>query len=93
MDLISEVRRVLVLEKNGYSVVRAREPENTVHFEDGNLMGFVWAAPTVEQLLREWEDRQDSFLRLNSKGLRRSELKAWNLYAVTPQRAPPRYAA
>jgi len=80
MDLISEVRRVL--EKNNYSVVRAGEPDNMVHFEDGNLMGFVWAAPTVDRLLREWEDRQDSFLKLNSEPLRGSELKTWNLYAV-----------
>ena len=80
MDLISEVRRVL--EKNNYSVVRSGEPDNMVHFEDGNLMGFVWAAPTVEELLREWEDRQDLFLKLNSEPLRASELKAWNLYAV-----------
>jgi len=45
-------------------------------------MGFVWAAPTVDKLLREWEDRQDSFLKLNSEALRGSELKTWNLYAV-----------
>jgi hypothetical protein len=80
MDLISEVRGVL--EKNKYSVVRASKPEDTLHFEDANLMGFAWVAPTVECLLREWEARQDSFLKLNSERLRVSAVKAWNLYAV-----------
>jgi len=32
MDLISEVRRIL--EKNHYSVVRAGESDDVVHFED-----------------------------------------------------------
>jgi hypothetical protein len=80
MNLISEVRRIL--EKNNYSVARAGERDDIVHFEDGNVMGFVWAATTVNKLLTEWEDRQDSFLKLNSEALRRSDLKAWNLYAV-----------
>lgn len=80
MDLITEVRRAL--ERNHYSVVPSRAADNTIHFEDGNLMGFVWAAPTARELRKEWEVRQDSFLKANSQVLRKSEMKAWNLYAV-----------
>lgn len=80
VDLITEVRRVL--EKTNYSVLRTRNADDTVYFEDGNLMGFVWAAPTVHDICKEWEARQDSFLKSNSQILRKSDLKAWNLYAV-----------
>jgi hypothetical protein len=88
MDLIAEARRVL--EKNNYTVARARATENIIHFEDGNLMGFVWAAPTVSKLLKEWQAHQDSFLKLNSDALARSELKAWNLYSVLLTAGEPR---
>jgi hypothetical protein len=80
MDLIAEARSVL--ERNNYSVIRSRESDATIYFEDGNLMGFIWAAPTVGDICREWETRQDSFLKANSQFLRKSDLKAWNLYAV-----------
>lgn len=80
LDLIAEAKRVL--ERNKYSVLWTRDAENTVYFEDENLMGFIWAAPTVSDICREWEARQDSFLRANSPFLRKSDLKAWNLYAV-----------
>lgn len=70
------------MEQNNYSVIQTGITDNTIYFEDGNLMGFVWAAPAVQDLCKEWEARQDAFLKSNSHLFRKSDRKSWNLYAV-----------
>lgn len=79
MNVLHEARTVL--EKQGFGVTPS-DSIDEILFEDNSLLGFVWAAQTVKTLLRDWQSRQDNFLRRSSRSLGASGLKAWNLYAV-----------
>lgn len=80
MNLLQETRRIL--RQYGYSVGPSPAASDQIHFEDESLMGFVWEAPSAESLLKNWETKQDEFLRKNAPMLRSSGFKSWNIYAV-----------
>lgn len=79
MNLVETAR--IVLEKAGYATSTATQPDS-FYFEDDSLFGMVWAAPSAPEILANWEDRQDSFLRGRDLELRRSGEKSWNAYTV-----------
>jgi hypothetical protein len=56
--------------------------EDSLQFEDANIVGLVVEFPDVEYLLNDWEERQHSFLKQNAARWRIDPLKAWNIYMV-----------
>ena len=77
MRILEESKRVL--ERHGYFVSPILE--DAFHFEDDALIGFICELP-LRQVLTTWSARQDDFVRQNAAILRKSSLKAWNLYSV-----------
>jgi hypothetical protein len=80
MNLLTEVRRVL--EKANYGVFQPQSSRATLHFEDRTIFGLVWIAPSVEQLLGQWQLQQDDFLKNHAKRLTGARSKTWNIYSV-----------
>jgi hypothetical protein len=79
LNILQEARSIL--DAADFSTRASGEPE-IFYFENDRLLGFVWEAPSVSTLLREWETRQDRFLELNAVRLNGSGLKSWNVYSV-----------
>jgi hypothetical protein len=68
-----------VLETNGYFVSPIRN--EAFEFEDGALLGFVHST-SLRKILSTWSTRQRDFVTRNAGFLRKSSMKAWNLYSV-----------
>jgi hypothetical protein len=79
MSILDDARKLL--ESVGYSTISG-QTNDTFSFEDSALLGFVWGAPSVDALLEGWQRRQDDFLSLRNRELRRAREKSWNVYAV-----------
>lgn len=60
-----------------------------LQFEDPTLLGFLATYDTASELLRDWRQAQDTFLRVHAKRLRRDPLKAWNIYGVLLSEGAP----
>ena len=80
MDLLEEANAIL--EAAGYRTVRPGRSAERFYFEDSSLLGFVSVFPSVDQLLKDWEGLQDSFLSAHAKPLRLAPGKAWNAYSI-----------
>ena len=80
MNLLQESRRIL--QTNGYVVEQSRTADDQINFEDDSLMGFVWEGLNASDIIQNWRQRQDDFLRKNATRFRSSEFKAWNIYCV-----------
>ena len=78
LDLLQEVQ--VTLRRSGYSANPFSADEMV--FEDRDLFGFVWVAPTVDGLTKGWEVRHDNFISRRAGSLRKAADKAWNLYAI-----------
>lgn len=88
MDLISTAKEILI--DSGYSVRQSLESPTSFYFEDENLMGFVKAFISLDDLLSKWEIEQKTFLEKNAGKIRAGLAKAWNLYAIfLTQEEPP----
>jgi len=63
-----------------------QHPDETqrVYFEDLSLFGMVTTYPSLPDLLKQWQDRQDRFLEEHADALRAEENKekVWNAYTV-----------
>ena len=79
MDLAQEARALL---ESAHYRGSAAEERNMFYFEDESLFGFVWVADTVQELINEWQERQDDFLVRQADQLRESGQKSWNAYCV-----------
>ncbi len=79
LNILQESRAIL--DGADFSTRASREPD-IFYFENDRLLGFLWEAPSVSSLLREWETHQDNFLELNAARLKGSGLKSWNIYSV-----------
>lgn len=77
MDLLQEATKIL--EANDY--VLSRNASGMIEFEDNALVGFVCEIAAADIPAR-WRELQDGFISRNAARLRRSGLKAWNLYSV-----------
>src|ERR1700722_4932295 len=77
MIILDEAKRVL--ERHHYLI--SSLGEDAFLFEDDALIGFVCEAP-LRQILEIWNGRQTEFVNKHAGILRRSPLKAWNLYSV-----------
>lgn len=80
MNIIAEARTIL--EDAGYSTFVSRRPDRAFLFEDESVMGFLWEANSVDDIVRNWKTRQDDFLADNAPRIRASGQKAWNIYSV-----------
>lgn len=76
-----------LLEGAGYVTVLPSSISTVLHFEDTSVLGALHVLASVEQITRQWEELQDSFLRENATRLAFDPLKAWNCYTVllTPE--------
>lgn len=86
MQLLYEVDAVLRAAE--FRTVRPAETPDTVVFEDDTILGFVAVYAGVEELITQWKNQQDGFLRGNAARLRRDPSKAWNTYSVFLTAAP-----
>lgn len=90
MQLIYEVEAVL--QAAGFRVARTPEARvglaDRVLFEDDTLLGFVVVLPSVADVVAQWRNAQDDFLRAQATNLRRDPLKAWTTYSVFLTAAP-----
>lgn len=85
VDLLQEVR--VILRFSGYLTDPFSADE--IVFEDHDLFGFVWVAPTVKDLIKGWEVHHDNFISRRAGALRKAADKAWNLYAIFLTRDKP----
>jgi len=79
MQLIDTARGIL--ESAGYETTASQAASDGFVFEDANIYGFL-AVLTGPQVVSEWEERQDAFVRQQAAVLSRVPSKAWNVYAV-----------
>jgi hypothetical protein len=79
MNLAGEARRLL--ESSKYRTYPGAN-EDIFYFEDSSLLGFVWIASNPEELVKEWQRVQDTFLGEKDPQLRNSKDKSWNAYSV-----------
>lgn len=90
MQLIYEVEAVL--QAAGFRVARTPEAPaglgDRVLFEDDTLLGFVVVLPSVPDVVAQWRNAQDDYLRTHAVNLRRDPLKAWTTYSVFMTAAP-----
>jgi hypothetical protein len=78
MDLLNDSGTLLRVA--GYTV--SAESRTVFYFEDSSVYGFVSVLPTVEEIVRSWQNEQDGFLASHSESLRGTPEKAWNAYSV-----------
>ncbi len=79
MDLLAAARRAL---ETAQYVTRSGPSKDTFIFEDESLAGFVWIAPDVPSILKNWQAKQGTFLADKDEQLRKSRGKSWNVYSV-----------
>jgi len=70
------------LQDAGYLVTRRSGALDNIQFEDAAVLGWLVVYLTAEEILSEWRDAQDAFLREYAVELRRTPEKAWNMYLV-----------
>jgi hypothetical protein len=89
MNILFEVQ--ILLEKAGYNIRQADNSEEKILFEDDCLLGFVSMHNSLNDIITNWEEIQDNFLKNNASKLRNDLYKAWNAYSVflTQERASP----
>ena len=80
-DLITDATEILVTA--GYAVERiSASTRETLAFENGVCLGFVFAYEATDQLLRDWADDSKRVISRYGLSLRRAGEKAWNVYVV-----------
>ena len=79
MAILDDARKIL--ESAGYTTISGQTGD-VFSFEDSALLGFVWAAPSVAYLLESWQKKQDDFLNVRDRELKRAKEKSWNVYSV-----------
>lgn len=87
--LVDEAR--IVLEAAGFvTFANVPSPRSTT-FEDLSVLGQLHVLDSADEILKDWENTQDSFLAENADRLLRDSTKAWNLYTVflTAEVPPP----
>lgn len=72
------------LSKAGFETWLHTDETERMYFEDRSVFGMVSAYPSVSNLLKKWESRQDEFLEAYQDSLRspEGEQKVWNAYTV-----------
>lgn len=80
MKLTDDARALL--EESGYKTESPSPTIPTFYFEDPSLLGFVAFHHTVSELLKNWEEQQDHFLRENASSFGSDPIKVWNVYSI-----------
>lgn len=80
MDVLVETKAVLV--NAGYDCVITKENTEQVYFEDECVLGFVNIFPKLSDIISNWEQVQDNFLKKAASQLKNEPQKAWNVYSV-----------
>jgi hypothetical protein len=71
-----------VLEQAGFRCRISSYDPSVLWFEDDSILGFVGIFDTAEEMVKSWSNKQATFIQRNAAALRRSNLKAWNCYAI-----------
>jgi len=79
-NLLTTVRSVL--EQAGYRTIGIAPASTSLQFEDDSVLGIIYASASLQNLVEEWKENQDTFLRESSSRLLTDPLKAWNCYTV-----------
>jgi hypothetical protein len=87
MNLVEESRSIL--RKAGYRVLQPHQSPSVLYFEDESVYGFVSVFPTTEEIIANWKEEQDGFLKLHVESLRTATGKAWNAYSIFLTEARP----
>jgi hypothetical protein len=80
MNIVDECRSML--EAAGYRTALSDSSQHTCYFEDESVLGAVFVHSSLDELLDDWEKRQDRFLGTHSGRLRTDPVKAWNIYTI-----------
>jgi hypothetical protein len=78
--ILHEVR--LLLKEADFRTAQSTEVDDTIQFENVNLVGEVIEFASVDRLLRFWQERENLFLKQSAARLRLDPQKAWNIYMV-----------
>src|SRR5687768_1737892 len=80
MRILHDTRSLL--KEASFRTARSTELEDTIEFEDVNVVGEVVEFASVDRLLRFWREQENGFLKRNSARWRLDPQKAWNIYMV-----------
>jgi len=82
-----------ILGENGFATARSASGDTQfLTFENGTILGFLFAYDDPARLAASWENDADRAVATHQLGLRRAGQKAWNAYTVLLARQEASFA-